>query len=85
MNSFYTPEVRNFIVNQPWPKGLQYDITEDELGQLWIVFFRDNWITLAPQDHMRIADLLKETITKLRNDGVAIGFGAIRSRNDSGA
>lgn len=64
-------------------KGLAYDINEDEFGQLWIVFFRDNWITLSPEAHMHIAETVKEVITKLRNDGVPIGFGAIRSRSDN--
>lgn len=84
MSSFYTPEVRNYIVNSFNEfKGLTYDINEDELGQLWVIFFRDNWITLPPEYHLRIAERLKETITKLRNDGVPIGFGAIRSASDN--
>jgi hypothetical protein len=86
LNSLYTPEVRNYIISRDWPKGLQYDVYENEEAGgpvLYLVFFRDNWITLQPADHLIITEIVKETITKLRADGVPISFGAIRTRGDT--
>jgi len=85
LNSLYTPEVRNYINSRPWPKGLEYDITERMTSggpELLLLFNRVNWITLSAQDHLFITELVRETITKLREDGVPISFGAIKSRRD---
>jgi hypothetical protein len=83
--SIFTPEIRNYINSRPWPIGLEYDVTEDitEAGPvLYLIFNRVNWITLSAQDHLYITELVKETITKLRADGVPISFGAIKSRRE---
>lgn len=83
-DSLYTPQVREYIVTRPWPKGLQLDITEDVndfgLHELYIVFYRDNWLTLSPEKHLIASELVKEVLTKLRADGVPISFGRMESR-----
>lgn len=81
-----TPAIRNYIVSQFDDfTGLQYDLNEDDsmIRQIWIVFFLDNWNTLPPEMHMKIAEKVKETITTLRSQEVPIGFGRIATRADN--
>lgn len=82
-----TPAIRNYIVSQFDDfNGLQYDLNEDEdsmIKQIWIVFFLDNWSSLPPEMHIKIAAKVKETIETLRNQGVPIGFGRIATRADN--
>lgn len=72
----YTPEIRNYLRAQEWPKGLIFDVrqTETEVGPvLHLTFYRDNWLTLEPHKHVKIAAIVKEVITTLRARGVPIG------------
>lgn len=75
-----TTDVVDYISNQPWPKGLQWGLKESDI-QCWIVFYRDNWITLRPEDHEQVASIMFEVLTNLRAKGVPIFMERMESRN----
>ncbi len=76
---------REHIFSRDWPKGLIVDlrpeVNEFGLPQLYVVVYRDNWLTLRPEDHMKAAKIIEEAITKLRADGIPISFGKMESSN----
>lgn len=78
-----TPDVVEYIDKQPWPKGLQWSMKESDI-QCWIVFYRDNWITLSPEDHEQVGRIMFEVLTNLRNRGIPIFMERMESRNATG-
>ena len=84
-DSLYTPEVRKFILSRDWPKGMQYSIYEDDdpAPHLNIVFFRDNWLTLAGEDQLKVTNIVKDIMYKLWNDGIPIYTGKMESSVDA--
>lgn len=81
MSSLYTPEIREFIYRQPWPQGLIMDIYEDNepAPHLNIVFFRDNWLTLEADDHLKITAIVKDVMSRLWSDGIPTYVGKMES------
>lgn len=71
MDSLYSPEVREIILTAPWPKGLEYDVYEQE-DTLLLLFYEDNLATLSGDDKERIKLILLERIAKINNTGVPI-------------
>ncbi len=74
-----TNDIRNYVRSRPWPKNLDYDLYET-LTEIRLVFFRDNWITLTPEEHIVTVALFKEVMEKIRNDGSPIVFNRFESR-----
>ena len=75
--SLYTPAVREYIFSRDWPKGLVMDIYENDepAPHLNIIFFRDNWLTLTPEQHLQVVSTVKEIMAKLWGDGIPIYTG----------
>jgi hypothetical protein len=70
--SLYTPEVKQYIFSRDWPKGLIMDVyeSEDPAPHLRLVFYRDNWLTLEPEQHVIITNIVKDIMEKLWGDGI---------------
>lgn len=86
--TLYTPQVREYVLSRDWPKGLQLDIFEDvaeiyglETPHLNFVFYRDNWLTLKPEQHLKAANIIKEVLEKLRSDGIPCYMAKMESRH----
>jgi hypothetical protein len=76
--SLYTPEVRD------WPRGVIVDICEadDPQPHLNLIFYRDNWLTLRPEDHVKITEIVKEIMAKLWADGIPTYTGKMEASNE---
>jgi hypothetical protein len=74
LESLYTDEVRWFIRTRDWPKGLRFDVFEndDPAPHLNIVFYRDNFIQFDTDAQLKIASVVQEVMTKLRGDGIPV-------------
>lgn len=79
--NLYTPEVREYVHNRPWPKGLLIDVYEDDepLPHLNFVFYRDNWLQLSSEAHVQAALVVKEVMEKLRKDGIPCYMGKMET------
>lgn len=79
--SLYTPEVREYIFSRDWPKGLILDVFEAEepAPHLNIIFYRDNWLTLAPEQHLQVVATVKQIMAKLWADGIPTYTGKMES------
>lgn len=85
--TLYTPEVREYVHTRNWPKGLQLDVVEDvmdiegeEVRQLRFIFYRDNWLQFEAQQHLIIANTVKEVMETLRANGIQCYMGRMESR-----
>jgi hypothetical protein len=80
-DDLYTAEVREYVHSRPWPKGLIMDIAynDDPLPHLNFIFYRDNWLEFDFTQQAKIAALIQEVITKLRNDGVPAYMGRMEN------
>jgi hypothetical protein len=81
MSSLYTPQVREYIYSRNWPKGLILEVYEDDepAPHLNIVFFRDNWLTLEPEQHQQVVTIVKQIMAKLWADGIPTYTGKMES------
>jgi hypothetical protein len=81
--SLYTPEVREYIFSRNWPRGVIVDIYENDepAPHLNIIFYRDNWLTLQTEDHLRITEIVKEIMAKLWADGIPTYTGKMEASN----
>ena len=70
-NSLYTDEVRAIIRSREWPVELVYEIVEYE-DSLGLRFFRLNINALSIDDKLRLAPIINETMTTIRNKGIPI-------------
>lgn len=77
----YTNEVRNYLYSRDWPKGLVVEFQEKQEPEshINIEFYRDNWLTLAPESHVKIVGIVKEIMDKLWADGIPTYVGKMES------
>jgi hypothetical protein len=63
----YSDAVRQFMRTRDWPDKLQWEVREKEspLPHLYLIFFRDNWLTLNFQEQVRVTNLVKEVMATL--------------------
>lgn len=68
----FSNEVAVFIDSRDWPRGLHYRYAEryDPEPHMKIWFFRDNWITLSPEDQWKTVEIVKEVMAKLWGQGI---------------
>lgn len=73
-NTLYSKEVKQYISTRDWPKGLHFEITEVYVPaqHINIVFSRENWLRLNPDDHLKIVGIVKEIMSKLWTDGIPV-------------
>jgi hypothetical protein len=69
LNSLYTPEVRQYVLSRPWPKGMRLDVIEYDY-HLGFKFYKHNFIQFDRETQAHIAMLIKELMEKLRADGI---------------
>lgn len=71
-NDLYTAELRQYIHNLPWPKGLDMRIytPDDPYPHILFMFFRDNLVQFDSDTLLKIGSIVNEMMTKLRKDGV---------------
>ena len=69
--SLLTNEIRQFIIQRDWPKGLQIRLAEQPT-MIRMYLFRDNLLSFDGEDMTQIANMLNEALGKLRADGVPI-------------
>lgn len=89
MNSLYTPAIREFIFSRNWPREkngqsrVKFHITEkfEDQPHLYIVFFRDNWLTLTVEEQLQATSIVREIMAKLWNDGVPIYTGKMEAES----
>lgn len=77
-----TPEIVTYLDSQDWPKNLQWSLKESDI-QAWIVFYRDNWLTLRSEDHEQVGRIMFKVLTNLRKQGVPIFMERMETRNGS--
>lgn len=87
MTTLYSDEVRGFIRSRPWPTDLQWEVVEYD-GYLAFRFFRDNFNSFDGEERYHIAMIVKETMEKIRADGIPIYMEKMesakgRDRNES--
>ena len=84
--SLYTQAVREFIRTRDWPKGLVFDIFENDepSPHLNIIFYRDNWLTLTFDQQQQVVTTVKGLMQKLWNDGIPIYTGKMESVHNGG-
>jgi hypothetical protein len=72
VKTLYTNEVREFIKTRDWPVKVKWTVTESEFPEphLWILFYRDNWITLSREDQWKTTEVVKEIMAHLWQDGI---------------
>ena len=80
-HSLYTNEVRNYLHSRDWPKGLvvEFQGKDEPAPHINIEFYRDNWLTLAPEKHLQIVAIVKEIMEKLWGDGIPTYVGKMES------
>lgn len=68
MDSLYTDEIKGYLLNRKWPKGLVVDSVEYD-NHIALRLYRDNFETFDGVDKLSIAQLIGETINAIRNQG----------------
>lgn len=66
-----TVEIQRYIHTREWPSGLQIRLIEQE-GYVQFVLFRDNFNAFDGEDKKQIAAMVKESMEKVRADGIPI-------------
>lgn len=68
----FSDDVAVFIDSRDWPRGLHYRFMEvyDPAPHIDIVFFRDNWLTLTPDEQLKTTEIVREIMAKLWADGI---------------
>jgi hypothetical protein len=67
-DDLYTDEIRGFLLNRQWPKGLIVDTAVYD-NHIAIVLYRDNFNAFDGVDKLSISKLMGETINALRKQG----------------
>ena len=70
-SSLYTDEIRAYVRSRPWPADLIYEIVEYE-DSLGLRFIRLNINGLSIDDKLRLAPIINDTMTTIRNKGIPI-------------
>lgn len=70
-NSLYSKEISVYLHSLPWPKDLEFLVTEEET-HLQFVLFRDNFNSYDGEDKWHIANLVKQFMEKVRGMGIPI-------------
>lgn len=73
--SLYSDEVKKMVRSYEWPKNLMLDVQDgfDEISHsefLWIVLYRDNFITIDGVDQLRVSKMINDLIPRLIMAGV---------------
>lgn len=79
-----TEDIKRYIFNQEWPKGLNIRMRE-KVDHIVLVLFRDQMVTYDGEDLQQIANMVNRTIAKLRADGVPIIFNVEQNKGDTNA
>lgn len=71
MPTLYTDDVRRFVRSRPWPLSLRWEIVDYD-DYLALRLFRDNFNSFDGEERYHIAMIIKETLEKIRADGIPI-------------